>query len=179
MLKSTSQPTIATATATAASNLTEGDAGRGQLSAIAIIQSFLDTLRDNKHNEGPTSIIFNEKDDALGILPTQAELLDSSAALQKRLLNNPGLSEKAIIEIFRLNDSKSDQSMPTSLSHGALVGCKMGSDIDVAIDRKAKARVIFSKMCDASYPLSPDDVIYKLNEYLELSRSEALFSVDR
>ncbi|KAF9398086.1 hypothetical protein BGX21_008180 [Mortierella sp. AD011] len=171
MLNSTSQSAI---TDLVGSDLTECDAGKGQLGAIAVVQSFLDTLQNDKHRDSSISMIINGKDDALGILPTLPELLDSSAALQKRLLNNPGVSEMAIIEIFRLNDLESDQSMPTSSSRGALVGCKIGGDIEVAIDRKAKARVIFSKMCDPSCPLNPDDVICKLNEYLESSRSEAV-----
>ncbi|KAF9985754.1 hypothetical protein BGZ79_005416, partial [Entomortierella chlamydospora] len=158
------------------------------------------TLQNDKHRDSSISMIINGRDDALGILPTLPELLDSSAALQKRLLNNPGLSEMAIIEIFRLNDLEVDQSMPILSSRGALtlvnenaienlvqgvhshflklesIGLPVPplDDIEVAIDRKAKARVIFSKMRDPLSPLNPDDVIRKLNEYLESSRSEAV-----
>ncbi|KAF9113883.1 hypothetical protein BGX27_000639 [Mortierella sp. AM989] len=47
-------------------------------------------------------------------------------------------------------------------------------DMETTIDRRAKARVIFSKMNDPTYPLSLDDACCKLDEYLEASRSEAL-----
>ncbi|KAF8980042.1 hypothetical protein BGZ46_004723 [Entomortierella lignicola] len=191
LLRSTGQ---STSTTISTSSVTEENEEIIQLEVVAIVRSFLDTLRDERRCAN------NGAYDALGILPSQEELLDPSVALQRRLLKNPGLSDTAIIKIFRFNKSESTSTKSSSSRHGALtlvnenaienivrgvqshlqqlemIGPPMPplGDIETTVDQKAKARVIFSKMCDPSYPLSPDDVIYRLNDYLETSHSVAL-----
>lgn len=47
-------------------------------------------------------------------LPTEAELLDPSIALQRRLLSNPGLTDMARLEILSLNCSQQQQQLDGS-----------------------------------------------------------------
>ncbi|KAG0368680.1 hypothetical protein BGZ54_001390, partial [Gamsiella multidivaricata] len=70
--------------------------------AIDIIRSFLETLQDGYDDD--TAVMGNgvTQDE----LPSEEELLDPSAALRKRLLKNPGLSDSALMAILLNRDSR-------------------------------------------------------------------------
>ncbi|KAK3847820.1 MAG: hypothetical protein J3R72DRAFT_430865 [Linnemannia gamsii] len=73
-----------------------------------------DTSRRYNDNQSPSSLSSSSRQ-----LPTEEELLDSSIALQRRLLCNPGLTDMARVEILSLVCSPQQPGSLNSQSNGS------------------------------------------------------------
>lgn len=74
----------------------------------AIRQSHININGDNHSSSSSSSLLTTHLLSAV-LLPTESELLDPSAALQRRLLSNLGLTDMARLEILSLNCSQQQQ----------------------------------------------------------------------
>lgn len=109
-------------------NLSSLSAGQQVLTPQRIVKSFLKSrksasrqshsnLNGNSNygdNRLSSSALSTPQLSAAGNLPTEAELLNPSAALQRRLLSNPGLTDMARLEILSLNCSRQQQQLDGS-----------------------------------------------------------------
>ncbi|OAQ33529.1 hypothetical protein K457DRAFT_14751 [Linnemannia elongata AG-77] len=101
-------------------NLSSLSAGQQVLTPQRIVKSFLKSresairqyhinINGDNHSSSSSSSLLTTHLLSAVILPTESELLDPSAALQRRLLSNVGLTDMARLEILSLNCSQQQQ----------------------------------------------------------------------